>query len=207
MTNLERDGVDYKQYLAVAMQAYSLMKGNQSGRIGKRKHQEAARLVFETLQKIIEDLPAIEKQTVTHSAPFPTSKDYFTYFLQIEKNIIVQAGASTEYAKKWIEMAEKIVNPSSLEQVQPENLALVLAEKFRISEQVLRSLEGEADLTTTQRRALLRLCYAVAAVGIFGANSILLPTSFPIVSSYGPALSQAIAGALMSSTFGKLPGV
>jgi len=203
----QSDGVDYGEYLKTATHVYNLMKGQKSGAIGKRTHIKAAQIMVETLQKIIEDLPAIQRQSVSDSQPFSSSKAFFSHFLDIERSIIKQAGASDEYAKKWTEAASKVIDLSSLETVQPENLTLVLAEKLRTAESILRDLEGDVELTTKHRRALLRLCYVVGAAGAFGANSILMPASFPILGAMGPALSQAIAGALVSSTIGKLPGM
>lgn len=207
MARLEADGVNYAMYLESATQVFNLMKGSKSGSVGKQRHIEAAQIMVETLQKIIEDLPAIQRQTVFRSEGFPTSKSFFEYFLDIEKKIIKQAGATDEYAKRWTEAASKAVDLYSLETVQPEELTLVLAEKLRVAEQILSDLRGDVELTRRHRRALLKLCYVVGAAGAFGANSILLPSSVPIIGTLGPALSQVIAGALMSSTIDRLPGL
>ena len=207
MSDLVKDGVNYQSYLDAGLQVYELMKGNKSGARGKQRHLEAAKLVFDTLQKIIEDIPAIERQLASSHKEHPSGQAFFKDFLDAERYVMKQSGLPSEYSENWIKAAKKVVDIDNLEEVDINTLRLVLGEKLRVSERIIEELEGDIELNRKHRRALLRLSYVVGSIGVFGANSLVLPSVYPIFVAWGTSLSQKISIGLISASVIRLPGL
>lgn len=198
---------DYRTYIQKADELFYLLKGKKSGRVGLAIHIQVAKEACTTLRTVVEDISIIQEQATNQSRNFSESQSFFSYFLDREKEIIVKAGGSAEFAQQWVTVARKLIDPATLKDVSLDDLELVIRQKLRMAEGLVQELEEAQELSAKNRRDVLRLCYVVGGIGVFGANSALLPSVVPILMPYGVTISQLIAGELIISPVGKLPGI
>lgn len=204
MANIEQD---YKTYIKKAEDLYQKLKGNASGEVGLKVHIEVLEEVCSILEQILEDWEEIEAQYERSEQILDTNQTYFEYFLDREKTVIIKSGSSAEFAQQWMENAKKLVSIEQLTGTDRTNLKLILERMSDYYRDLLGGLKEGQTLEKKKRKLILRATYGLACLGIYSANSIVLPSLFPITIPSGIMLSQEIAMLTLGAAIPVLPGL